>query len=662
MSFYRVLGVDPAASTQEIKMAFKRCALSMHPDKGGTSLRFQEAMEAFEVLVDAQRRAEHDHALAVGLVKENNMQLTKRARRRCSRERSQCDNTRLIGPNQKRRKTLSTRRTAAAVERSYSSKTELQLLVEDPTGSVPAADVDSSCLLRRTFAVARLYKLLQQICPEKRRAVLSQKFSEAQRLALEKWILSQQLSKRAADSEMDAQDIKQVHCQTARSGALEETLAGSNQNCVHSLELVGSIESPGCVGSEVKGVVGQNQKSTKREKSWCRPGKKIKYAQRHSHDPEEREHQCNQERPLRESSKALQQPTSAARSFNACKKSGRVGRAKVRGISSHCVHGCVRYTAKISCGMIRLFTREVQDLGLAVEFLMILCSIRQHVMKSCSMQSDDKQGNAFEVGLREAIHSVLQQHHVMEHDLGLRFHVVIPTQRWLGTKLVTPTFRLVDLDCGLWAWRQLRDARGQIKQGNHIAALRSPEGLQQTWARVRETFLCVLDRLGHCKSRGAEWLTAREEKHRPLLDRAFESWNRTAMAREERQQHRASAVQQRWHRAALHMDATEKRRMKKAERRRRLAMVTEHRIDFWLARWKRGGERESKALVQRQAQKVRRSKQLQQQRLCAKAAADRAAQRAEERRLRGERKARWDKMNNRDLTMGQILSEWKTRD
>merc|ERR1719387_1636381 len=68
VSFYAVLGVEPTASQKEIRSAFRRCLLSVHPDKGGTAAKFRETTVAFETLFDAERRAQHDRELAADAV------------------------------------------------------------------------------------------------------------------------------------------------------------------------------------------------------------------------------------------------------------------------------------------------------------------------------------------------------------------------------------------------------------------------------------------------------------------------------------------------------------------------------------------------------------------------------------------------------------------
>jgi molecular chaperone DnaJ len=64
--YYEILGVDKSASSDEIKKAFRKLAMKHHPDRntGEDSAQseqlFKEAKEAYEVLMDQQKRAAYD--------------------------------------------------------------------------------------------------------------------------------------------------------------------------------------------------------------------------------------------------------------------------------------------------------------------------------------------------------------------------------------------------------------------------------------------------------------------------------------------------------------------------------------------------------------------------------------------------------------------------
>lgn len=59
--YYEVLGISKGASADEIKKAYRKAAVSHHPDKeGGDETKFKEVSEAYEVLKDGQKRQRYD--------------------------------------------------------------------------------------------------------------------------------------------------------------------------------------------------------------------------------------------------------------------------------------------------------------------------------------------------------------------------------------------------------------------------------------------------------------------------------------------------------------------------------------------------------------------------------------------------------------------------
>lgn len=62
--YYEVLGVTRGADTADIKKAYRKLALELHPDRNPGNKeaeeKFKEASEAYEVLSDAQKRATYD--------------------------------------------------------------------------------------------------------------------------------------------------------------------------------------------------------------------------------------------------------------------------------------------------------------------------------------------------------------------------------------------------------------------------------------------------------------------------------------------------------------------------------------------------------------------------------------------------------------------------
>jgi molecular chaperone DnaJ len=69
--YYEVLGVSKGSSPEDVKKAYRKVAMQFHPDRNpgdkSAEEKFKEAAEAYEVLSDADRRAQYDRYGHAGL-------------------------------------------------------------------------------------------------------------------------------------------------------------------------------------------------------------------------------------------------------------------------------------------------------------------------------------------------------------------------------------------------------------------------------------------------------------------------------------------------------------------------------------------------------------------------------------------------------------------
>src|SRR5258708_13505758 len=62
--YYEVLGVERGAASEEVKRSYRKLAVQFHPDKNPddphAEEKFKELGEAYDVLMDADKRAAYD--------------------------------------------------------------------------------------------------------------------------------------------------------------------------------------------------------------------------------------------------------------------------------------------------------------------------------------------------------------------------------------------------------------------------------------------------------------------------------------------------------------------------------------------------------------------------------------------------------------------------
>ena len=170
-------------------MAFKRRALQVHPDKGGSKEAFHSVYQAFEILADSEARKKHDNSLAAWKAK--------------------------VVPQPRSRK-----RKKAAASATNTGTFKASDLPKQPTTGTGAETPSASRLDRQTRLLERLHRCLQHLPRDVRHDVIKQDFSEKQRLILEKWMVD---SSAEASAPSPSHDSKQSLCEPHRYAVLSSS-------------------------------------------------------------------------------------------------------------------------------------------------------------------------------------------------------------------------------------------------------------------------------------------------------------------------------------------------------------------------------------------------------------------------------------------------------
>eukprot|EP00438_Fugacium_kawagutii_P005306 Skav231736 [mRNA] locus=scaffold638:142260:144011:- [translate_table: standard] len=158
-SLYDVLRVDPTATLDEIKVAFKRRALQVHPDKGGTEEAFHLVYQALETLANPASRKRYDSQQAGG---------------------SNPRHAQRNGPAPRKA-------TKKAPKKAKDPKTKPTATGGTQPKATSTAE-DSTPTSRQTKLLVKLRDLLKQLPRDVRNDVFLHQFSQKQRLILENWM------------------------------------------------------------------------------------------------------------------------------------------------------------------------------------------------------------------------------------------------------------------------------------------------------------------------------------------------------------------------------------------------------------------------------------------------------------------------------------------
>ena len=165
-SLYDVLLVDQHATLEEIKLAFKKRALQVHPDKGGSKEAFHLVYEALETLADPEARQKYDSGMA-------NISTT-------------VQHPEDTGP---RRKKTSMKHPTAQKEPRPEKAQKSNKRTADGSNAERKPAEPKATQPEQTKLLIRIRDILKKLPRDVRSDVITKQFSQKQRLILEKWMV-----------------------------------------------------------------------------------------------------------------------------------------------------------------------------------------------------------------------------------------------------------------------------------------------------------------------------------------------------------------------------------------------------------------------------------------------------------------------------------------
>ena len=173
--------MNQTATLDEIKWAFKKRALQVHPDKGGSKEAFHLVYEALETLVDPEARRKYDENLQV------------------KRTRSQPQ------ANLGKRKTYRKRDHFATRKEARAHAEKAGMWTNQPREGSKAETKPEAPGAVQSKILVKIHDLLKKLPRDARNDVLTKQFSEKQRLILEQWMVDISQSGREGPLALDTE-------------------------------------------------------------------------------------------------------------------------------------------------------------------------------------------------------------------------------------------------------------------------------------------------------------------------------------------------------------------------------------------------------------------------------------------------------------------------
>ena len=569
-SLYDVLLVDQNATLDEIKLAFKRRALQVHPDKGGSKEEFHLVYQALETLADPAARQKYDRGLTA--TKTGPAPHASHApypkEKKAKREGKHAQPATSCKTETKTKPQTFGKKSTTSAGKAPS---------KPPRATATSAEPQS----KQTKLLMKIRDLLKQLPRDARNDVITNQFSQKQRVILERFMVDNANTSSGTKSHSQAEALAPA----AASKRNATNQAGFEIEAVSKATSQSTADSPH--GSPSVALPTTNcsvamAKSTERTRKLKKLKKRVgsssvksscnaicNESELFASEVEShvmRSKACNalavqnskRGRNL-QMGRASSKPRAKARGQENKKKSNNT-KMRSTGYLKKDTRDSTSYNAGICFDSLEMSARNC-DLKTALEDLLFLTAVKQKMRN----QTDT---GTFTDRLQAALVSSSAEHGRNLADLKLSFLVHQPAGRFIGSFLRAPSVRSLELFGKMRS--VLEPFRQYAKVGRqNVFGQFSPVHLEDAWERFQSA-VAEAWRIAGVDSTGTlQKIRSRYETRAPLRSASLQAWERQHMATQDKNKHRPRSLREgngrfeRWERRHMALCDKNKHRPKK---------------------------------------------------------------------------------------------------
>ena len=670
-SFYDLLLVDQDATFDEIKLAFKRRALQVHPDKGGSKEEFHLVYQALETLADPAARKKYDHSLATktGISTGPKRNQRKRAHQDTHPATSSKEETKTKPQMPGKKSTTFAGKAASKPTRTTATSAEPQS--------------------KQTKLLMKIRDLLKQLPRDARNDVITNQFSQKQRVILEKWMADNASTPSSSSGTTCHSEAKALApAADGKSAPHQPGFETSSKKTPENMMVTVSDSGPRRLFASKKKRRNSKRVRSTREGICNEPlGVTTSLAIQASDAtqmkaPHLRDMKSNHPMhvTLREGGYALAVPCAKLGCISDLKLTRREQSAKVNNQDkqkacntkvrgSGYVRKCNKdsstsYSAGICFDSLDINARNC-DLKTALEDLVILTAVKQKMRNQICT-------GTFTERLQAELASSSTEHGRNLADLKLGFMVFQAAGCFIGSNLRTPSVRSLEL------FGKIRSVLEPFRQyaknlgGQNVYWQFSPVHLEDAWERFQSAVARAWELAGVDSTATLQKIRSRYENRAPLRSASLHLWERQHMARQDKNRHRPSHLRERnptarlecWERQQMAMQDKDTHRPKRLRQKLQLRKFASESpvtrrltaLRKLLARWWRMLKKDAK-LVEKERQRAIKRRKAQQKKNWEE---QRRVQTLKQKQQREEERSRRELLRKRmrsDLTVDDILGK-----